>query len=204
MSGAPAETIVLLLLLQLGQFKLSVAVLHEKLLQVLVAHSFHVLHLYLIHGLVVDSFVDSFVQLETKKLRVKLFQLLLSQVPFLLLVEAADVLMEVSVLFLDVVQAHFLKTLSELCEDVGEEDICEEKEAEAHVTDEEQCIPVVAIVGWQHDVGEVGRGEQHQHLEVRLGYALEVGVPLVLLTVYEIRQGRERKHVQENAHQVDE
>lgn len=86
-------------------------------------------------------------------------------------------------------QARFFKALSELRKNVGEQDIRQEKETKAHVDDEEQRIPVASIVGRQHDVWEIGCGEQHEHLEVGLRNALEVGVALVLLAVDEEGQG---------------
>ena len=65
-SGTPPEPIVLLYLLELGQLKLLVALLHEVLLQVLVAHFLNVRHLHLIYRLDVNRFVDSVVQLEVE------------------------------------------------------------------------------------------------------------------------------------------
>lgn len=84
---------MLLYLLELGQLELLVALLHKVLLQVLVAHFLNVCHLHLIYRLDVDRFVDSVVQLEVEELGIELLQLFLSQVAFLFLVEAADVLM---------------------------------------------------------------------------------------------------------------
>jgi len=44
----------------------------------------------------------------------------------------------------------------------GEQHIHEQEETETQVEDEEEAVDASHLVGWEHEVGEVGRGHQHE------------------------------------------
>lgn len=61
-----------------------------------------------------------------------------------------------------------LQALLVLVEDVGEEQIGQEVEADQHEEHEEEGVEVVDVHGGKEDVGEVRRREQNRHVPVRI------------------------------------
>ena len=109
-----------------------------------------------------------FAQIKLKQYGEELFGLFPIEIAFARVVESIEEFYQKQFSFLhDFFRIPFQSVLK-LIEHISKQEIHEKVKTHDEKTDEVEDVPIVVLVGLQHDVGKVGSGQQNSHAVISL------------------------------------
>ena len=144
------------------------------------------------HFIVVVEIKD----ISEESLRLHVFKSL-AAVSIVLLEDDLDVIHALSLAFLSASS----QTVHVLVEDIGCQEVSQEVQADKHKEHEQKRVEIVDVHCWKEYVGEVGRGEQNCHVQVRGLHGSKVDDSLVHWPVEVVNCDDEQEDVGEDGHQ---